>query len=118
GDGLSRNRWIDHHDEGEADEACDRRDVAEEIEVEPVVKCRVDRVRRAHQEKCVAVRWGAHDRFGADIGAAPWAVFYDELLAQPLREPRRDEPRENVWRAGGARGAMMRTGRLACPPAV
>src|SRR5262245_60384803 len=95
--------WIYPHDEREANDASDRRDVAEEIEVEPVVKRRVDRVRRAHQEKCVAVRWGTHDRFGADIGAAPWAIFDDELLAEPPREPRSDEPRKNVGRAARSR---------------
>src|SRR5262249_10638710 len=57
----------------------------------------------AHQEKCVAVRWGTHDRFGADIGAAPCTIFDDELLAEPLREPRSDEPRKNVGRAARSR---------------
>src|SRR5262249_62054375 len=71
---------------------------------EVVVERRVDCVRRGHQEKCVAVRWGTHDRFGADIGAATWAVFYDELLAEPPREPRSDEPRENVGQSAGGRG--------------
>src|SRR5262245_36070023 len=104
GDRLSWNRWIDYHDCGHAHDACNRRDVAEEIEVEPVVKCRVDRVRRGHQEKCVAVSWGTHDRFGADIGAATWAVFYDELLAEPPREPWSDEPRKNVGQSARGRG--------------
>ena len=46
GNRLGRNRWIYLHDSGDADEACDRRDVADEIEIELVVKRRVDRVRR------------------------------------------------------------------------
>src|SRR5262249_52406487 len=37
-----------------------------------------------------------------DVGAATRAVFYDELLAEAPREPRSDEPRNNVGRA--ARG--------------
>ena len=49
GNGLGRNRWIDHHDIGHADDACDRRDVADEIEIELVVERRVDRVRRTAQ---------------------------------------------------------------------
>src|SRR5262249_51716501 len=87
GNCFGRNGWIYHHHYGLAGDACNRRDVAEEIEVEPLVKCRVDRARRACQEKRVAVRWGTHDRFGADISAATRAVFYDELLAEPPREP-------------------------------
>src|SRR5215813_4369962 len=96
GDGFGWNRGINHHDFGHAHDARNRRDVADDIEIELVIERRVDRVRRGHQEKCVAVRWGTDDRFGADIRAATWAVFYDELLAQPPREPRSDETRENV----------------------
>src|SRR5262249_60388461 len=43
-------------------------------------------------------------RLGADIGAATWAVFYDELLAEPPREPRSDEPRDNIGQAARSRG--------------
>src|SRR5262245_29286402 len=74
GDRLGWNRWIRHHDGGHASDASDRRDIADEIEIEFVVKRRVDRVRRAHQEKGVAARWGTHDRLGADVGAATRAV--------------------------------------------
>src|SRR5262245_35723836 len=104
GNCFGRNGWIYHHHYGLAGDACNRRDVAEEIEVESVVKCRVDRVRRGHQEKCVAVRWSTHDRFGADISAATRAVFYDELLAESPREPWSDEPRKKVGRAARGRG--------------
>jgi hypothetical protein len=34
----------------------------------------------------------------------PGRFFDDELLAQPLREPWSDEPRDNVRRTGGTRG--------------
>ena len=44
GNRLGRNRWIHHHDMGRADDARDRRDVADEIEIELVVERRVDRV--------------------------------------------------------------------------
>jgi hypothetical protein len=90
GNRLGRHRGIDHHHEGKADEARDRRDVAQEHEIELVVERRVDRVQRADDEERVAIRRRPHHRFGADIVAAPWAVFDHELLAQPLREPRRD----------------------------
>src|SRR5262245_47333036 len=45
-----------------------------------------------------------NDRLGADVGAATRAVFYDELLAEPPREPRSDEPRKNVGQSAGGRG--------------
>ena len=55
GNGLGRNRRIDRHDEGLAHDACDRRDVADEIEIELLVERRVDRARRIGQEERVAV---------------------------------------------------------------
>ena len=88
---------------GEADDARDRSDVADEIEVELVVERRVDRVRRADQEERIAVRRRAHDRLGADIAAGTRAVFDDEWLAEPLRQPLSDQPRDNVGRAAGGR---------------
>src|SRR5262245_31499754 len=104
GNRFGRDRWIYYHDHRKADEARDRRDIAEKNEIKLLVERRVDRVRRTRQEDRVAVRGRADHRLGADIAAATWAVFHDELLAEPLREPRSDEPRENVGRAAGARG--------------
>jgi hypothetical protein len=69
---------------GLANDPSDRRDVTDEVETKPVVKRRVDRVRRAHQEKCVAVRRCAHDRLGADVGASARPVVDDKLLAEPI----------------------------------
>src|SRR6266516_7468652 len=103
-DCLGWNRRIDHHNERKADDAGDGGDVAEKNEIEFVVESRVDRVRRTCDEERIAVRRRPHDRLGSDIVAATRAVFYDELLAEPLREPRSDEPRENVGRAGRSRG--------------
>ena len=45
GNRLSWNRWIDHHHERGADDACNRCDVADEVEVELIVKDGGDRVR-------------------------------------------------------------------------
>src|SRR5215475_532602 len=98
------NRRIYHHDEREADDARDGGDVAEKNEIEFVVEGRVDRIRRTCDEERIAVRRRPHDRLGSDIVAATRAVFDDELLAQPLREPWSDEPRDNVRRTGGTRG--------------
>ena len=100
---LGRNRWMDHHDKGAADEARDRRDVANEIEIELVVKRRIDRVRRTDQEERVAVRRRTHDRLGGDIAAGARPVLDDEWLAEPLRQPLTDQAREDVVRAAGGK---------------
>ena len=84
---------------GHSDDARDRRDVADEIEVELVVERRVDRVRRTDQEQRVAVRRRAHDRLGADIAAGARPVLDDELLAKPLRQPLTHQARDDVGRA-------------------
>src|SRR5436309_2909617 len=46
---LGRNRRIHHHDIGKADDGCDRCNIADEIEIELVVKRRVDCARRAEE---------------------------------------------------------------------
>src|SRR5438046_3089691 len=104
GDRLGWDRRIDHHDEREADDPRDSGDVAEKNEIEFVVEDRIDRVRRTYDQERIAVRRRPHDRLGANIVAATRAVFDDELLAEPLREPWSDEPRDNVGRAAGGRG--------------
>jgi hypothetical protein len=67
--------------------------------IEFVVEGRIDRVRRTYDQERIAVWRRPHDRLGANIVAATGAVFHDELLAEPLREPRPDEPRDNIGRA-------------------
>src|SRR5262249_47294554 len=47
GNRLGRNRWIDLHDKGPVANACDRRSVADEIEIQLVVKRDGDRVCRS-----------------------------------------------------------------------
>src|SRR4029453_1281518 len=96
GNRLGRNRWIYHHDEREADDASDGRDVAKKNEIELVVERRVDCVRRTYHKNRVAIRRRSHDRLGANIAAATGAIFYDEWLAAPLRQPWSAKSRENV----------------------
>src|SRR5262245_3093649 len=74
------NRWIDHHDEGRSDSARDRRDVADEIETEVVVKRVVERVCGCDKEKRTAVGWRAHDCLSGEIGCGARPVLNDKLL--------------------------------------
>ena len=97
---------------GIADDARDRRDVADEIEIELVVERRVDRVRRADQEERVAIRGRTHDRLGGDIAAGARPVLDDELLAEPLRQPLTHQARDDVGRAA------RRRSRRRCAPAA
>ena len=111
GNGLGRNRWIHHHDIGRADDAGDRRDVADEIEIELVVERRVDRVRRTDQQQRIAV------------GGARTTASVPILLPAPGRFsmmncwPSRSDSHCPIRRAmmsvapAGGKPTMMRTGR-------
>ena len=103
---------------GHADDARDRRDVADEVEIELLVERRVDRVRRRHQIKHVAVGRRAHDHLGADIGAGARLVLDIELLTEPLRQPLGDQARGDVDSAAGgcADDNPHRPRRIGLPP--
>ena len=98
---LAGTDGVHHQDVGKADEARNRRHVADEIEAELFVERRVDRVRRSDQEKRVAVRRRPHDRLGGDVRARARPAFDDKCLAQPLREPLTKKARGDVGRAAG-----------------
>jgi hypothetical protein len=100
GNRLSRDRWIYRHDKWCADNASDWRDIADEIVVELVVECCIDRVQTTDQEKRVAVCGRAHGGLGADIAAATRPVVDNKLLSEPLRQPLSDQARRDVGRAG------------------
>src|SRR5262249_6081926 len=88
GDRLARKRRTHHKDRRLGEDGGDRRNAANEIEVELLVERCIDGARGARQEKCVAVGWGTPDRLGADIGPATGPVVDYKWLAEPLREPR------------------------------
>src|ERR1700746_4147026 len=96
GNCLGWNRWMHHYDVRLAVNACDRRDVADEIETELVIERGVDGVPTADDEQRVAVRRCAHARLGADIAAAARSGLDDELLAEPLRQPLTHRTRGDV----------------------
>src|SRR5262249_31910474 len=101
GDRLGRNRWMHHHDVGHDNNAGDRRDVADEIEVELVIECRVERVRRSGHKERSAAGERPHEGLGGIITAGAGRVLDDEWLAEPLRQPLTDETRGDVGATGG-----------------
>src|SRR5579864_5764228 len=102
-DCLSRNGWIDHHDIGYAHDARNRRDVADEIEIEFFIKRRVDRGRRRDKEKRVTIRRRIHDGLGGDVRACTWPVLDDEWLAKLLRQPLPHQTRDDVVASAGGK---------------
>src|SRR5262245_60992992 len=70
-----------------ASNARNRRDVADEIEIELVVEGGVDRVHESGHEERISVGGRVHDHLGADIAGSSWSVLDDELLAEPIRQP-------------------------------
>src|SRR5262245_20614152 len=100
GDCLSWHRWIDHYDKGHDNNAGDRCNVADEIEVELVIERRVGRacVGPDHEQR-VAVRRRAHDRLGADIATRARPVLDHEWLAKPLRQPLTHQTGDDVGRS-------------------
>ena len=77
-DRLGWNGGMDHQDIRSAAYARDRRDVADEIEIELLVKRRVHRVSQTDKQDRMAVRHCPHDAFGADIAAGACSVLNDE----------------------------------------
>src|SRR5262245_23673717 len=100
GNSFGRNRWMHRYDVRLPVNACDRRDVADEIETKLVIERGVDGIPTADHEQRVAVRRCAHDRLCADIAAATRPVVDNELLAEPLRQPLTHETRNDVGRTG------------------
>jgi len=98
---LGRNRWIDLHDKRATANACDRRSVADEIEIQPIVKCDGNRVCRNDQKERMAVGGRTRDRLGADVARSARSVLNDEWLAEALGQPLTDQARDDVGRAAG-----------------
>ena len=90
-------------DAGRAHDPGDRRDVAEEIEVELFIERRIDCSCRRDQDERVAVRSRVHDHVSGDIGAGARAVVDNERLTETLRQPLANQAREDVGSAPGDR---------------
>jgi hypothetical protein len=92
--------------------ACDERNIADEIEAELVVQSCVECIRRAAEQKRIAVGRRTRDSLRAERAASTATVLDDEWLAEPFDS---DLPirRERMSVAlPGAKPTMMRTGRL------
>src|SRR6516225_8898107 len=87
GNRVDRHRRIHLYGEGVTRNAGNRRDVADEIEIELVVERCVTRIWKTSQQKRIAVRGCIHDRLGGDIGASTRPVLDHEWLAKPRRQP-------------------------------
>src|SRR5260221_865904 len=85
-DRLGWNGWIDHHDIEGAANARDRRDIADEIEIELLAERRVHRVRHSDEQERIAVRRCPDDAFSADVAAGTRSVLNDKWLPEPLRQ--------------------------------
>jgi hypothetical protein len=105
---------IDLHDVGHPGDACDRRDVAVEHKAELVVERVVDRVEAADHGDGVAVRRRADGGLGAEVAPGAGLVFDDDLLAEPFRQRRPDNARDDVGGAGRRErdDQMDRPGRI------
>src|SRR5262245_56079697 len=90
---------MNHHDLRLPDDASDRRDVAEEIEIEFVVERRVDRIRRCAREQRISVGGCPYDGLGGDIGASALPILNNEWLAEPFRKPLPQYSCEGIERA-------------------
>ena len=84
GNGLDRDRWIDLEHVGNAEEACNGGEVANEIEIEITVERRVDRVRRCSHQERIAIGGRSRDHLGADIATGARAIVEDKWLTQSL----------------------------------
>src|SRR5262249_46762802 len=100
-------------------DGCNRRDVADEIKTKIVVEGRVPRIRRRSLKQGITVGPRSYYRFGRDIACRARPVLNDELLAEPFRQPLRDEPCTGVEGAANgiadentdrARGGGLRRG--------
>src|SRR5215207_1143840 len=85
--GLNGKRWIDSQDEVYANDTCHRRNVAQEIEIELVVKRRVDCISIGDKEKRIAVWSRIHDRLSANVAAAAWTIVNNDGLTELFRQP-------------------------------
>src|SRR5262249_3252240 len=97
---LGRDGRMHQHDEGPADHA-DHCNVADEIEIELVVQCRVDCGSGVKPEKHMAVSWRAYHCLGGNIAGRACQVLDYDWLSELLRERLSHQADEDVGASTG-----------------
>jgi hypothetical protein len=92
---------VDEQDVGRANNADDRRDIANKIEIEVHVERRVNCCCGVTPQQRIAIGWCSHDCFRCDIARGAWPVIDYELLAKPFRNPLPHETHKDVDAASG-----------------
>jgi len=94
-----------HHDQRHARDIGDALEAVHRIVADLLA---VERRRHGHsrgaEQDGVAIGFGVGDQGGADIAGGARLVLDDQLLAQELGEPRRQQAGENVGRPAGCEG--------------
>src|SRR5262252_1495924 len=108
-----------HHNAGFAADACDRRNIADEIEGQLLVERCVDPIRRTNHEKRIAVCGRMDGGLCGDIAGCARSVLDDERLVEPLRQPLTHEARGAVesatgWKADDQAHRPRRVGLRPC----
>jgi hypothetical protein len=83
-DRFGRERRVGDRDEGGNANARDRREVADEIEIQTRVERGIDCIGRYRDQQRIAVRRRVSGIFSADIAGGARPVVDDELLTEPL----------------------------------
>jgi hypothetical protein len=78
-------------------------DIADEVEVELVVECRIDGGFRAEQVKRIAVGGGTRDGLSADVAAGTRPILDDKLLAEAFGKPWTNQAHDDLTRATGGK---------------
>jgi hypothetical protein len=86
---------MDLHHKGHTADACDRRDIANEVEVQ-LEHRGIDGTCRSNQEQRVTVRRCSDDGLGGNAAAAARAILDDKRLPKSLRQRLSGQSRNDV----------------------
>jgi len=84
------------HDIGEADEARNRYEIADEVEVQLLEQRCIYCVHGAAEDERVAVGGGSNGRLGGELAAGARPILHDNRLAKAIRQPLRHDARDDV----------------------
>src|SRR5215472_11181712 len=99
---------MDFHYSGCASDASDQCNVADEIETQVVVECRVPRIRRRSFQQGVTIGRRPRDNLRGEIATSARPILDHEWLAETFRQPLADQPCTGVkWTARGKADEQM-----------